>query len=115
MKALVKLQRGDGYVELREVEDPKPAPDEVLIEVKRAGVCGTDIHILHDEFPKARPPFILGHEFSGMIQAMGKEVKGWNIGDRIVSETAAYSCGVCRYCQTDATQLCPERQGYGYV
>jgi L-iditol 2-dehydrogenase len=115
MKALMKVQKGDGYVELREVEDPQPAPDEVLIEVKRAGVCGTDIHILHDEFPKARPPFILGHEFSGVIQRVGKEVRGWNIGDRIVSETAAHSCGVCRYCLKGDTQLCPERKAYGYV
>ncbi len=115
MKALMKIQRGEGHVELREVKEPVPASDEVLVEVKRAGVCGTDIHILHDEFPKAKPPFILGHEFSGAIKALGKDVKGWKIGDRIVSETAAHSCGVCRYCLTGDTQLCPERKAYGYV
>jgi L-iditol 2-dehydrogenase len=111
----MKLQRGDGYVDLREVENPSPAPDEVLVRVKRAGVCGTDIHILHDEFPKAKPPFILGHEFSGIIEAVGKEVESWKTGDRVVSETTAYSCGACRYCQTGDTQLCPERKAYGYV
>lgn len=115
MKALMKLQKGDGFVELREVEEPKPAPDEALIKVERAGICFTDIHILHGEFPKARPPFILGHEFSGIIRALGKDVKEWKIGDRIVSETAAYSCGACRYCETDDTQLCPERKAYGYA
>jgi len=115
MKGLMKLQRGKGYVELREIEDPTPGPDEVLIKVKRAGVCGTDIHILHDEFPKARPPFILGHEFSGVIAGLGEEVRGWRKGDRIVSETAAYSCGHCRFCQNGDTQLCPERMAYGYV
>ena len=115
MKGLMKIKKGKGYVELQEVEDPKPGPDEVLIEVKRAGVCGTDIHILHDEFPKARPPFILGHEFSGVIEELGKEVRGWRKGDRVVSETAAYSCGHCRYCQTGDTQLCPERMAYGYI
>ena len=111
----MKLEKGEGYVELREVKDPKPAPDEVLVEVKRAGICGTDIHILHGEFPKARPPFILGHEFSGVICAVGQEVTGWKIGDRVVSETAAYYCEQCRFCRSGDTQLCPERLAYGYV
>jgi len=111
----MKLRKGEGFVELQEVEDPRPKADEVLIAVKRAGVCGTDIHILHDEFPKARPPFILGHEFSGGIEAVGKEVKDWKSGDRVVSETSAYFCGKCRFCRTGDTQICPERQAYGYV
>jgi L-iditol 2-dehydrogenase len=115
MKALMKLQRGEGFVELREIEDPVPKPDEVLVAVKRAGVCGTDIHILHDEFPKARPPFVLGHEFSGVIEDVGREVRDWKAGDRVVSETSAYYCGHCRFCRTGDTQLCPERQAYGYV
>jgi L-iditol 2-dehydrogenase len=115
MKALMKVQRGDGFVELREVEEPKPAPYEVVVEVKKAGICFTDIHILHDEFPKAKPPFILGHEFSGVIRDMGREVKDWKVGDRVVSETAAHSCGHCRFCLTGDNQLCPERKAYGYV
>ncbi len=115
MKALMKVQKGDGFVELREVEEPRPAPDEVLVEVKRAGICFTDIHILHDEFPKAKPPFILGHEFSGIIQELGGEAGDWKVGDRVVSETAAHSCGRCRFCLTGDNQLCPERKAYGYV
>ncbi len=115
MKALMKVQRGDGFVELREVEDPIPGPGEVLVEVKRAGICFTDIHILHDEFPKAKPPFILGHEFSGVIKNLGENVMGWTVGDRVVSETAAFSCGRCRFCEVGDTQLCPERKAYGYL
>lgn len=115
MKALMKVQRGDGFVELREVAEPRPAPDEVLVEVKRAGICFTDIHILHDEFPKARPPFIMGHEFSGVIRELGREVRDWKAGDRVVSETAAHFCGRCRFCLTGDNQLCPERKAYGYV
>ena len=114
MKALMKLQRGDGFVELREVEEPRPVSDEVLVEVKRAGICFTDIHILHDEFPKAKPPFVLGHEFSGVIKRVGTDVRDWKVGDRVVSETAAHSCGHCRFCRTGDTQLCPERKAYGY-
>ena len=55
MKALVKYQSGDGYVELRDVPEPKLSEDEVLIKVKVCGICGSDIHILHDEF-KNYPP-----------------------------------------------------------
>jgi L-iditol 2-dehydrogenase len=115
MKALMKVQRGDGFVELREVEEPRPGAGEVLVEVRRAGICFTDIHILHDEFPKAQPPFILGHEFSGVIRELGAGVEGWMEGERVVSETAAFSCGRCRFCQAGDTQLCPERKAYGYV
>lgn len=115
MKALMKLQRGEGFVELKEVEDPRPDADEVLIAVRRAGVCGTDIHILHGEFPKARPPFVLGHEFSGVVEEVGSEVRGWKVGDRVVSETSAHFCGRCRFCQRGDTQICPEREAYGYV
>jgi L-iditol 2-dehydrogenase len=115
MKALMKVQRGDGVVGLREVKDPRPAPDEVLVEVKKPGICFTDIHILHDEFPKAKPPFIMGHEFSGVIRELGREVRDWKVGDRVVSETAARFCGRCRFCLTGDNQLCPERKAYGYV
>ena len=65
MKALMKLQKGDGFVELREVEEPRPVSDEVLVEVKRAGICFTDIHILHNEFPKANPPSSSATNFPG--------------------------------------------------
>jgi L-iditol 2-dehydrogenase len=115
MKALMKIQRGEGHIEFREVEDSKPGADEVLIEVKRACVCDKDIHILHCEFPKTRPPFILGHEFFDVVEVVGKEVREGRAEDRVVSETAAYSCGVCRFCQTGDTQLCLERKVYGHI
>jgi L-iditol 2-dehydrogenase len=55
--------------------------DEVLIEVKAVSVCGSDLHIYHDNHPYW-PPVILGHEFSGVIADLGKEVKGWKVGDQ---------------------------------
>jgi NADPH:quinone reductase-like Zn-dependent oxidoreductase len=72
MRALVKTQKGKGYVELRDVPVPSIGDDEVLIEVK---ACGTDLHIYHNEFPYD-PPVILGHQFSGTIAAVGKRVEG---------------------------------------
>ncbi|TET08671.1 Zn-dependent alcohol dehydrogenase, partial [Candidatus Aerophobetes bacterium] len=71
MKAIVKYKKGDGFIELREVARPTVNSEEVLIKVKTAGICGTDIHILHDEFEYS-PPVIMGHEFSGEIVEVGE-------------------------------------------
>ena len=105
MKAVLKTQKGKGFVELREVTDPDPGPREVRIAVKRAGICGTDLHIYHDEFPKVRPPVILGHEFCGVVDSLGESVRGWRKGDPVISESLAYACGQCRFCQAGDTQL----------
>jgi L-iditol 2-dehydrogenase len=86
--------------------------DEVLIEVKAVSVCGSDLHIYHDAHPYW-PPVILGHEFSGVIAEVGKEVKGWKIGDRIVSETRTGSCGICYMCQSGFPQVCEQKRPYG--
>lgn len=112
MKALVKYNSGDGFVELREVPEPKISKDEVLIKVKACGICGTDIHILHDEF-KNYPPVIIGHEFSGEIVDVGKNVKEWSSGERVVSELHTGACGVCRLCRTGNYHICPEKRPLG--
>lgn len=113
MKALVKTQKGVGYLELREVPEPVAAANEVLIEIKAAGICGTDIHVKHDEFPYW-PPVILGHEFAGEIVAVGAEVKGWAVGDRVVGEPHTRACGVCPLCRTGNIQICPEKRSPGW-
>jgi L-iditol 2-dehydrogenase len=112
MKAVVKYGKGKGLVEIREVPEPKMKEDEVLIEVKAVSVCGSDLHIYHDAHPYW-PPVILGHEFSGVIAEVGKEVKGWEIGDRIVSETRTGSCGICYMCQSGFPQVCEQKRPYG--
>jgi len=112
MKAVVKYGKGKGLVEIREVPEPKMKEDEVLIEVKAVSVCGSDLHIYHDAHPYW-PPVILGHEFSGVIAEVGKEVKGWKIGDRIVSETRTGSCGICYMCQSGFPQVCEQKRPYG--
>jgi len=105
MIGLVKYERGVGMVELREVEEPTIGPKDVLVEVKAASICGSDIHIYRDEHPYW-PPMVMGHEFSGEIAEVGGEVEGWEVGDRVVSETRTETCGVCRQCQTGYPQLC---------
>jgi L-iditol 2-dehydrogenase len=112
MKAVVKYGKGKGLVQIQEVPEPKMKEDEVLIEVKAVSVCGSDLHIYHDAHPYW-PPVILGHEFSGVIVEVGKEVKGWKVGNRIVSETRIGSCGVCYTCQSGFPQACEEKRAYG--
>ncbi len=113
MKAIVKTAKGKGMVELREVPIPEISDNEVLIEVKAAGICGTDLHIYNDNFPYW-PPVILGHEFSGVIAGIGKNVKDWEIGDRIVGEPHTLACGKCWLCRTGNRQICPEKRSPGW-
>ncbi|MGD8780966.1 MAG: alcohol dehydrogenase catalytic domain-containing protein [Ignavibacteria bacterium] len=113
MNSLVKTAKGKGLVELREVTVPEIGDNEVLIEVKAAGICGTDLHIYHDEFPYW-PPVILGHEFSGVIASAGKNVKDWKKGDRVVGEPHTLACGKCWLCRTGNRQICPEKRSPGW-
>ncbi|MCX6577673.1 MAG: alcohol dehydrogenase catalytic domain-containing protein, partial [Candidatus Aminicenantes bacterium] len=113
MSALVKTAKGKGLIELKEVPIPEIAAHEVLIEVKAAGICGTDLHIYHDEFPYW-PPVILGHEFAGVIARVGKDVLGWKPGDRVVGEPHTMACGKCWLCLTGNRQLCPSKRSPGW-
>jgi len=113
VKAVVKYQKGEGNVEIRDVPEPLPGADEVKIEVRAAGICGTDVHIYHDTF-QSHPPVVLGHEFCGVVKEVGKNVTGFQVGERVTSETAAKVCGKCVYCRTGDYNLCPERVGLGY-
>jgi L-iditol 2-dehydrogenase len=112
MKALVKYGKGKGLVEMRDVPEPQISADEVLIEVKAVSVCGSDLHIFHDSHPYW-PPVIMGHEFAGVIAALGDKVEGWTVGDRIVSETRTGSCGICYTCQSGFPQVCEHKRAIG--
>lgn len=94
--------------------DPVPGEGQVLINVKRAGICGTDLHIYHGLFSKVRPPVTLGHEISGSVVAVGPGVSGWNPGDPVTVESEAFSCGKCQLCTSGFTNLCPDRLALGY-
>ena len=113
MKALVKYEKGIGNMEIRDVPVPEPGRDEALIRVVAVGICGTDLKIYDDQFA-ANVPVIIGHEFAGEIVKIGDEVKGWQIGDRIVSEQHTHACGHCRLCLTGRRHLCPEKKAPGY-
>jgi len=112
MKAVVKTAHGVGNVEVLEVEEPSVPAGCVKIAVQACGICGTDLHIYHDEY-RVFPPVVLGHEVSGRVAEVGAGVEGFEIGDRVTTETYASTCGSCRYCREGRPNLCPERRSIG--
>jgi L-iditol 2-dehydrogenase len=100
----MKTARGPGNLELREIDDPKPTDDQVLIEVAAAGICGTDVHIKHDQ-AFYTPPVVLGHEYSGRVVEVADNVSAVDEGDLVVSPATAY-CGKCYQCKTGHMNRC---------
>lgn len=114
MKSLVKSQRKPG-IWLEEVAKPTYGVNEVLIRVHKTAICGTDIHIyLWDEWAQATipVPMTVGHEFYGVIEEIGTEVKGLKIGDRVSGE-GHITCGICRNCRAGKRHLCRLTLGVG--
>ena len=108
MRALVKAGPTEGF-ELRDVPVPTIREDEVLIRVRAAGVCGTDVHI-HDwdawAQGRCRPPFTVGHEFAGVVEKVGGLVTSVQVGDRVTAE-GHIVCGRCHLCRTGNAHVCP--------
>jgi L-iditol 2-dehydrogenase len=114
MKAVLKYASGPGNVEVREVDEPRCADNQVKLEVACCGICGTDLHVYHDTF-RNFPPVILGHEFCGRVVEVGRDVKGISEGGRFaVLGASAVTCGRCVYCRKGEFMFCPERRGMGH-
>ena len=96
---------GPHRTEVATVPVPTPGPDEVLIRVRRAGVCGTDLHILHGDYALARFPMTPGHEFAGTVAAVGDEVRGVAVGDAVTADPNV-PCLVCPECRRGAWNQC---------
>ena len=105
---------GPGSVELRELPEPNVGPGEVLLEVQAVGVCGSDLHMWQgtQSWPM-RYPVVLGHEFAGIVRAVGTDVHDWQPGDRAVSETAAVVDADSPLTRRGLYNLDPGRRGYG--
>jgi threonine 3-dehydrogenase len=113
MRALVK--HDEPGLRLEDVPVPEPGPDEVLIEVHTAGICGTDLHIYRwDDWAQATipTPMVVGHEFSGHIAGLGSNVSGFLEGE-LVSAEGHVVCGKCRNCLAGRRHLCQEPRGIG--
>ena len=108
MKSLVKHHAGPGF-KLADVPVPAILDNEVLIRVRRAGVCGTDVHIYDwDAWAQGRchPPFTVGHEFAGDVVQVGHLVTDVREGDRVTAE-GHIVCGRCHLCRTGNAHVCP--------
>lgn len=114
MKALMKTQKGVGHFEICDIPAPEVQnEDDVVIKVSAAGICGTDVHIYHDMFQNY-PPVVLGHEFSGVVTAVGSGVKNFKVGDRVVGEPHTKFCGKCEMCRAGKIQLCKDKRSPGW-
>ena len=114
MLALVKTAPGPG-LSLEDVPDPAPGINDVLIRVRKTGICGTDLHIQSWDAWAARtivPPLITGHEFVGEIVAVGSNVLDFHPGD-VVSGEGHVTCGRCRHCLAGRRHLCANTVGLG--
>lgn len=94
-----------GSAAVREVDDPEPGPGEVLLKVSGAGVCHSDLHILHAEEALFPTPMTLGHEVAGTIRGIGDGVTGWDEGTPVLVHPV-WGCGRCRQCVLGAENYC---------
>ena len=107
MQAIVKETRAPGLT-VKSVPKPTPGPGEVLIAVRHAGVCGTDLHIAdwdHWAQGRIKPPIVVGHEFAGEIQGLGDGVTGLRAGQLVTAE-GHIVCGHCLQCRTGNSHIC---------
>jgi propanol-preferring alcohol dehydrogenase len=102
-------------LEIQDLPIPEPGPGQVLVRMETSGLCHTDIHAAHGDWPvKPNPPFIPGHEGIGFIDKLGTGVTSRKIGDRVAIAWLGYACGECRYCIGGWETLCEKQQNAGY-
>jgi threonine 3-dehydrogenase len=114
MRAIRKRESGPGLT-LDEVPVPTPGPDEVLVRIEAASICGTDLHIQRwDQWSSERvaPPLTLGHELCGTVVATGSAVRDVDEGDYVSAESHV-TCGVCFHCRTGKAHMCEQTQILG--
>lgn len=112
MKAAVFYE--PGVIKVEEKKEPVILEDEVLIRVMAAGVCGTDIHIYDGAKGASEcfPPVVLGHEFAGIVEAVGEKVKNVKVGDHVTADPSIM-CGKCYACQTGKPHFCESYSATG--
>ncbi len=101
---------------LQEIPDPEPGPVDVVVRVEACGICASDLHLIHGEMPPIAPlPLTMGHEASGVIESIGRDVPSWNAGDR-VSLMGGKVCMSCPRCASGALEECwnPQIMGFHY-
>ena len=114
MKAAVVRAFGEPLV-IEERPDPEPGPGQVRICVEASGLCHTDIHAAHGDWPvKPTPPFVPGHEGVGLIEKLGDGVSHLSVGDRVAVPWLGRTCGRCEHCLSGWETLCEQQINTGY-
>jgi propanol-preferring alcohol dehydrogenase len=102
-------------LELQERPRPQAGPGQVLVRMEACGLCHTDIHAAHGDWPvKPEPPFVPGHEGVGIVVELGPGVTEVEVGDRVAMPWLGYACGTCDYCVSGWETLCLEQKNMGY-
>jgi propanol-preferring alcohol dehydrogenase len=114
MRAMV-LEKPRTPLVMCERSTPVPAAGEILVEIAACGVCRTDLHVVDGELPDPRLPIVPGHEIVGRVAAMGVEVTGFAIGERVGVPWLGFTCGVCPYCRAGRENLCDRPLFTGYT
>jgi L-iditol 2-dehydrogenase len=100
------------HLELATLPVPVPEPSDVLVQVAACGICGSDVHGYDGTSGRRIPPLVMGHEAAGTIAAVGSEVSGFAVGDRVTFDSTVY-CGACAFCCKGEINLCDDRQVVG--
>jgi len=102
-----------GSIEIRDVEPPQPGPGEVLLRVRRIGVCGSDVHVHHGKHPYTSYPVVQGHEFAAEVVGLGDAVTGIPVGAKVTA-TPQNTCGTCRQCRRGDYHICDTLKVRGF-
>ncbi|HAZ15345.1 MAG TPA: alcohol dehydrogenase AdhP [Parachlamydiales bacterium] len=115
MKAAV-VHAFDKPLVVEDVAKPTPGPGEVIVKMETSGICHTDIHAAHGDWPvKPKLPFIPGHEGIGIVESIGSQVTEVKEGDRVALPWLGYACGSCEYCVSGWETLCLKQLNTGYA
>ncbi|MCW2596146.1 MAG: zinc-dependent alcohol dehydrogenase [Jatrophihabitans sp.] len=102
-------------LQIQDLPIPEPGPGQVLVRMETSGLCHTDIHAAHGDWPvKPTPPFVPGHEGIGYVETLGAGVTTRKVGDRVAIAWLGYACGECRHCIGGWETLCEKQQNSGY-
>lgn len=101
-------------LEMMEVPDPSPGPEEIRIKISACGLCHTDLHIVEGELPAQKLPVIPGHQIVGIVEGLGAKATRFREGDRVGVPWLYATCGECSFCRQGRENLCPEARFTGY-
>lgn len=113
MPAMV-LEAAHQPLKATELPVPEPGPDQILLKVLACGVCRTDLHIVDGELDHPKLPLVLGHEIVGRVEALGANVEGFALGERVGVPWLGYTDGTCPYCRMGRENLCDHPRFTGY-